>query len=201
MKFIEMKQSDILGIIFLFLGITPLLSFLLFSRAEYVFWFSNHAFLILGIAMLFQSRFWIFAELCLGFVPELLWSIDYLFRLISGKFLWGFTNYMFTDAGAFNWFHLYSLQHLLFVPASIYALYILGGPVKKAWAGSFLHMAVLWIISWILPAELNVNCVREYCAWNVPCYPLVWPVAVVVWILVTYFAFCPLWSVIGKKAR
>ena len=138
-----MDKREIFGWLCLAIGITPIITFLFFSRVEYIAWFSNYTFIILGLALLYRSPFWAFAQLCLGLVPELIWSADFLWKVFTGDYLIGITQYMFISTG-FDWIHLYSLQHILFVPVSIYALFLLGGPVKNAWQGSIAQGIAMW---------------------------------------------------------
>lgn len=169
-----MEKRVLTGWLLIAIGLTPVLTFLLFSRWEYIAWFSNHAFIIMGVALLLRSPFWLFAELCLGAVSESAWTLDFLWRVFTGEHLWGLTEYMFKNGG-FDWLHLYSLQHILFVPAAVYALYLLGGPVKRAWLGSFAHGLVIIGVSYNLATELNLNCVFYACAFDMPFYAITWP--------------------------
>lgn len=196
-----MKKEDLIGTIFILIGIMPLLTFFFFSRIEYTAWFSNHSFIIMGIAVLFRSRFWVFAELLIGLIPELLWTADYFWKSVTGNYLIGVTEYMFTPTGGFDWFHFYSLQHILFVPAALYALWVLGGPVKNAWQGSVMHGAGLWILGWMLDPELNINCVREACAWNVPHYQIMWPIAAIIALITLYQVLFNFWPKKENKRK
>jgi len=180
-----MEKRVLFGWIFLILGITPFLTFIVFSNPHYAAWFSNHTFIILGLALLFRSPFWAFAELCLGAIPELIWSIDFLTKLLTGNHLWGTTSYMFKNGG-FDWLHLYSLQHILFIPAAIYAIYLLKGPVKQAWLGSITHGAAMWGVSFGFSPEFNINCVYYKCVLDFPFYQISWPLLMLVHIFLVY---------------
>ena len=131
-----------------------------------------------------------FAELCLGLLPEAYWSIDFLSKLITGKFLFGSTAYMFKN-GSFDLFHLYSLQHLLFVPVALLALYWLGGPIKRAWIGSVVHMTILFFVSRLFPVKYNLNNVfnSSFLPVNFPFYQILWPIIVLINIFLVYFVF------------
>jgi len=190
-------KTQIWGWIFLLIGLTPVIVWIVFDRPQYIAWFSNHTFIILGLALLFKSRFWAFAELCLGAIPELVWSTDFLYSVFTGKQLWGFTAYMFKN-GTFDLLHLYSLQHILFIPAAIYAMYLLGGPVKKAWIGSIAHGVVMWGASFMFPFDFNINCVYHKCIFDLPNYQIAWPLFMIVHIFVIYAVVIYFWK---KKAK
>ncbi len=173
------------------IGITPAITFLLFGNAQYIVWFSNHTFIIIGIGLLLNSRFLVFAELCLGLLPEAYWSIDFISKLLTGKFLFGTTAYMFNN-GSFDLVHLYSLQHLLFVPMALLALFWLGGPIKKAWIGSVVHMGILFFVSRLFPVKYNLNCVFNSSFLPVQFtkyYQIIWPIIILINIFLVYFVF------------
>ena len=188
-----MEKREWLGWALVILGITPILTFLIFSRPQYVVWFSNYTFVILGIALLLRSPFWVFAQLCLGLIPELVWSWDFLVNLFSGSSPLGITSYMFKN-GAFDWLHLYSLQHLLFVPVGIYALYLLGGPVRQAWLGSLAQGIVMWGFSLPFGPDFNINCVYYKCTFDLPFYQFMWPLLIFLHVLLVYSVFIIFWK-------
>jgi hypothetical protein len=93
---------------------------------------------------------------------------------------------MITDTGSFAWNHLYSLQHLLFIPAGFLALYLLKGAINYAYLGSLLHGGIMWGLSLLMPG--NVNCVYENCLpFRVPYYIAIWPGVMIACIFLTYF--------------
>lgn len=193
-----MQKRVLFGWLFLIIGITPFLTFLTFERPEYIVWFSNHTFIILGLALLLKSPFWAFAQLCLGAIPELIWSFDFVFRLLTGAQLWGITEYMFKN-GAFDWLHLYSLQHIFFVPAALYAMYLLGGPVRNAWLGSIGQGIVMWGLSFAFSPDLNINCVYYKCLFDLPLYRITWPALILLHVILVYWVTRMLWK--EKKKR
>ncbi len=189
----NMQKRVLFGWIFLAVGLTPALTFLIFGNPQYIVWFSNHTFIILGLALLFRSPFWAFAEFCLGAIPELLWSIDFLSRVFTGNYIWGFTSYMFRD-GAFNWTHVYSFQHILFVPAALYAMYLLGGPVKRAWLGSIAQGVIMWAFSFAFSYDFNINCVYHKCIFDLPFYQFTWPLLMLAHVFLIYFVVMACWK-------
>lgn len=193
-----MQKRVLFGWILLIIGIMPFLTFLTFGRPQYAAWFSNHTFIILGLALLLKSPFWAFAQLCIGAIPELVWSADFLARAFTGSHIWGFTSYMFKN-GTFDLLHLYSLQHILFVPAALYAIYLLKGPVKQAWLGSLAHLAILWGISYRFPFDFNINCVNYKCIFDLPFYQISWPLLMIALVFAVYFTTMLVWNKKKKK--
>lgn len=183
-----MQKSDWLGIFCITFWLVTFFTLTLFLNFHYLVWFSNHTFLILGIALLLKNRWLLCTQLCLGAIPELTWSTDYLFRAITGNSLWGFTNYMFTSAGGFNLVHFYSLSHLLFVPLTLLGLWMLSGSVVRAYLGSLAHMLVLWPLSFLFGSDYNLNCVYYDCGiftW-LPAYQLTWPLVIIANVMLVY---------------
>ena len=186
------QKRALFGWLFLFIGLTPALTFFFWGNPQYFVWFSNHTFIILGLALLFRSPFWAFAELCLGLLPELTWSFDFIVNFLTGHSPMGITTYMFNN-GSFNWLHLYSLQHVLFVPAALYAMYLLKGPVKKAWLGSIAHGIVMWGTSFAFSIEYNLNCVYHTCVFNIPYYRVTWPLLILAHVFLVYLLVFRIW--------
>ena len=183
-----MQKSDWLGWACIGLWCLTFVSLVLFLKLQYLVWLSNHTFLILGIALLTKNRWLVYAEFCLGAISELVWSADYLFTIITRKELWGLTTYMFTQSGGFNWVHLYSISHLLFVPAALLGLVLLKGTITRAYLGSFAHMAVLWPLSFLFGSDLNLNCVFYDCKVLpfLPWYQVMWPVVIAMQAVLIY---------------
>ena len=87
---------NIIGIFFILLGLTGIVANIINKTPYNLVWFCNHTSLILVIAFLFRSSFWITAEVSIGLIPQMLFSIDFLGKLIFNKFPFGFTDYMFS---------------------------------------------------------------------------------------------------------
>ncbi len=58
-------------------------------------WFSDIALLMMVLALWFESRLFASMMAVAVFLPELVWNIDFFFRLITGVELFGFNSYMF----------------------------------------------------------------------------------------------------------
>ncbi len=182
-----MDKRFYLGWALIFIGLTPIVTFVStpLLAANHFFWFSNHTFIIIGFALLFANPFWVFAEFCIGVIPELVWSIDFIFQLIAHKPFLGITDYMFTGTD-FNWIQLYSIQHILFIPCTLYALHILGGPVRNAWIGSLVHQLFLAISGYLNSYDLNINCAYHTCAIAIPWHMITWPILMIVHLIAVY---------------
>lgn len=153
------KWLNIIGIFFIILGLVSI-SRIFWGVWQNVFWWCDHAVLIMGIAVLLRNKFWLTAELNIALIPQFLWSLDFFSKLIFDKFIFGFTAYMF-DGGVI--FKLLSYQHLFVFILAFIALFLLGKPPKFAWLGSLAHGTILFISGLLIPLEYNINCVHKNC--------------------------------------
>ena len=143
---------------------------------QHVFWLSNHIGLVLGSAVLLRKSYWITAELALGFVGEMGWSVDYVGKILFDIHILGSTSYLFVEGYPSTLFFS-TLQHLFIIPLGVWALWLLAKPEPAAWKGALFHACVLLLISFPFGVSLNLNCFLESCvSWipTFPWYPLFW---------------------------
>ena len=141
-----------------------------------VFWLSNHIGFVLGIAILARSTFWITAELCLGFIGEIGWTLDFLIKKIFNTYLFGSTAYLFapTFPKTLYWA---SMTHLIIIPIAILALYLIRKPEPTAWKGALFHGTFLIITGLTIAPQYNINCIQASCVTWIPTFPgyvLIW---------------------------
>ncbi len=177
------RVLDILGLIFIVLGLISVISHVFFGNWRYAVWFCNHAMIIAGIAVLCRNRFWLTAMLNWALIPVGIWTIDFISALIFGYFPFGITQYMFEEP-----VQIISLQHLFTVPLMLYAMHLLGKPARRAWVGTTIHGIIIWIISYFfITPDYNVNCAHHACTllkW-LPYYVVLWPLVAVLMFFVT----------------
>jgi hypothetical protein len=147
--------------------------------------------IIAGIAILKRNRFWTTATLNWSLVPVSMWVIDFAGKLLFDTHVLGITEYMFVGPW---WGRILSLQHLFTVPLLLYALHLLDSADERAWLGTAVHGAALWLISYfIITPDYNVNCVYEACqSWlQSEYYVALWPlIAVALFYLTNAFLVC-----------
>lgn len=178
-----MKKRDLflnmIGIFFISLNVAAVIINILSDTPYNLVWFCNHTAIILGLAFLFRSSFWVMAELSIGFIPQLLWTIDFLSKLIFNKFVFGFTDYMFLPD--YNQaLYILSWNHVFMLPLALVGLYLLKNPVKDAWKGSLLHGILLIPLSYWIGSLVgtSLNCVQKSCIFFIPTsllYQVLWP--------------------------
>jgi hypothetical protein len=179
----EKKILNIIGIFFLIIGIASI-SRIFFPESTWqnIFWICGHTTLIMGLAIIFRNKFWLTAELNIILIPQIIWTIDYLGKLIFDKFLFGFTTYMFEG----NWiFKILSYQHLFVFILTIYAVYLIK-PSKKAWIGSIIHGIFLLSSGLIISEHYNINCAHRNCLnFQIPHYLLIWIITFLIMTILT----------------
>ncbi len=181
------QKIRFLGWFFLVLGIISVFWHVVVQDWRYAVWFCNHAMIIVGIAVLNRNRFWLTAMLNWALVPVSLWVIDFVGKLVFGVYIFKITEYMFVEPW---WRHFLGFQHLFTIPLMLYALYLLGKPMKNAWVGTAFHGAVLWIISYFLiTPDYNINCAHTSCVPMIipqtPLYAVLWPIIAIAMFFIT----------------
>ncbi len=147
---------DIIGIFFIVIPVLRLFFLEGYETFPQFFWLCNHVPIIMGIAILLRSSFWLNAELSLLFAGMLLWVIDFLLYFLSGFILFDSAMYIFNSAGTM-FFYLSTLIHLLVLPLSIFAVFLLKKPEPRAWLGSIAHGFILAPIMIYLGSDYNIN--------------------------------------------
>jgi len=181
-----MHWNKIVGWLFILFGIVGIIINLYLGSLYNIIWLSNHLSLVLGVAFLYKSRVWISAELSIALIPELLWSIDFLGKLLTGGFILGATEYMFNINYSPLLYYL-SLSHLFIAPIALVGLWYLGGAMK-AWKQACMHGVVLLFFSFAFMNGHNLNCFRESCVPFITMsgltYQLLWPILFFIFVVI-----------------
>ena len=194
----------LIGIFFIVISIIGIIINIVTKTPYNLVWFCNHTTLILGLAFLFRSSFWITAEINIGFFPQLLWSIDFLSKLIFNRFVFGFTDYMFSPH-YHKALYILSWNHIFMLPIALIGLYLLDKPPKDAWKGSLIHGIILIPLSYIFAYGTNLNCLHESCLFFIPSnifYKTLWlPLIMVIFIILMNYILCLVYKKIKKKNK
>ena len=170
---IKFKNKNVLlnaiGVLLILFFIIRAIFLIRDGSAENLFWLCNHAPLILGIAILFRSSFWITAEISFVFAGVFIWVIDYLSKIIFDFHIFGSTAYLFPIAD-YGFFYVTSLIHLLSLPLAIWALFLIKTKEPSAWKGALIHAIVLIPFVVYFREEYNLNCFLEPCISWIPCF-------------------------------
>lgn len=162
-KRLESAVLNILGIIPLILGILAVLNSLYLKNPTQILWMCYISLIVMGIGILSRKSAVIMSQVYILAIPLLAWDVDFLYRLAAGASLWGISDYFFVNK-AITLGKIISLQHLVTIPMSIYAVYLIGLKKKGAWKWSFAQIILVYfVISVFFPPESNINCVFEPC--------------------------------------
>jgi len=119
-------------------------------------WFSDIALLLTVIALWFESRLLASTQAVSVLLLELVWNVDFLVRLLTGRQMVGLSAYMF-DPAVPLFIRGLSLFH---VPLPLLLLWLLRrlGYDRRAWlAQSVLAWLVLPICYWFTDPAQNIN--------------------------------------------
>jgi hypothetical protein len=119
-------------------------------------WFSDLAAFMTVAALWADNRLLASMAALAVLLPEIAWSLDYLFRLATGKQGIGLANYMF-DKRIPRWIRSVSLFHLWLPPVLVWLQYRLGYD-SRAFLWQTLVAAIVIPLSYVFGTEeQNVN--------------------------------------------
>jgi hypothetical protein len=179
----------ILGFFFLIIGVGAIAN-TLFSDIGLapILWFSYIGMIILSIGLFKRDSFLIASQINILAIPYIFWTADFIYYLINKKALFNIVNYFFVQGNIIG--KIISLQHLITIPISLYAIYLIGLKRKDSWKLSILQIFIVFFITRTFTSiERNVNCVYQNCA-NFDFgfyYPLEWFSSIIIMILVTNY--------------
>jgi hypothetical protein len=152
-------KDIVLNVIGAFLIAAPIIRMFFLQGYETLpqfFWLCNHVPILMGLAILFRSSFWLTAEFSLLFAGMLLWVVDFLAYFLFGIILFDSAMYIFNSAGTM-FFYLSAIVHLLALPLAIIAIFLLKKQEPWAWKGSLLHALILMPIAAYMGSSYNIN--------------------------------------------
>ena len=170
-----------IGVLLILLASLRIYSMLMHGTLVDFFWLCNHAPLLIGLAILFRSFFWLTAEISLLAVGSLNWSLDFLSKLFFDKYFLGSTDYIFTAISPESAISI--LLHLGVLPLAVLGFFLIQKPKEKkvnAWKGSLLHVLILVPFVLYFGEAHNLNCFLKPCISWMPdfsLYPVLFSVA------------------------
>ena len=196
MKGVLKKEAilNFIGVIFLIIAINQFfVLFFIVKNPTYLIWFSDHVAFLLALGILMRKRILVTAELCIALIPEIIWSLDFLSKLIFNKYLFGVTGvaqYLFSSGVLVTkWQNLSSIQHLFIVPLGLTALWIMKAD-KNGWKLAIIHGLIIWFLSLSIGQSYNLNCVFRLCISAAPSiknYMIIWPITAFCLIIISGF--------------
>lgn len=146
----------------LFIGALALFNAFYYKNPSVIFWFCYLSIPLVGIGILTQDASLVKSQLYLLAIPDLFWTIDFIYSLFAGHSLWGFVDYLF-EAGVILP-KIVTMQHIITLPIIFYSLVLLKNEDKDSWKISIFQLIIVYLLTIIftLPAD-NINCAYHLC--------------------------------------
>ena len=122
-------------------------------------WFSDIAFIGAVPALWLESAYLAGVLNVAVLLPEVLWNVDYLGRLVLRRRITGLTEYMF-DPKIPMWLRALSLFHVPLPFVLVWMSYAYGYPDEALWGAIAMALVVLPLSYFVGPEEKNINWVH-----------------------------------------
>jgi hypothetical protein len=119
-------------------------------------WFSDIAFIGAVPAMWLESPLISGVLGCMVLLPEVLWNVDYVLRLLLRRRITGLTEYMF-DPAIPRWLRAVSLFHVPLPLVLIWLVAAYGYPEESLAASAVIGAVVLLLSYWLSSENKNIN--------------------------------------------
>lgn len=147
---------NILGVLLILIGIFRLWQIIYIANDfPRYFWFCNFAPLILGVGILIRNSFILIGEFSVLFVGQIWWTFDFLSFIFTGRFLVGSSEYIIYESLISQ--IASASVHILVIPISLVAIFLIGKENKNAWKFSFILFSFLLPIVLYYGEEINLN--------------------------------------------
>jgi len=132
------------------------------KNIDNIFWFCYVSLFLIGLGISTKNSLLLQSQINILLIPQMIWSIDFFYRLFTGQTFWGITDYFFLQGGLSQ--KIVSIQHIYTVPLTLYMLSLIKINKKDAWKYSFIQITVIFFLSlFFTNPNKNVNCVFKSC--------------------------------------
>lgn len=157
------RLYDAIGIFLLIWGVLAILNVIYLREFGEMLWQCYVSLIIIGFGIVRRNTSWIGSQLNIISIPLILWTVDFLYLLITSEPLWGISDYFFIEDGPIL-SNLITLQHIFTIPLSFFVIYNLGFKRKDFWKISVMQIIAIYLASYFFTSrERNINCVFEPC--------------------------------------
>lgn len=126
-------------------------------------WFCNLALFAVAYAIWRKNTSWLIAWLSFALLTQTFWIVDNIWRIITGKNLFGLVEFMYQPGYPLDEF-LFSHYHYFIIPSILFALLFIKQKKSHAKIIALIQGMFIFGISYFLfPPEQNLNCIREPC--------------------------------------
>lgn len=154
------------GWFLIILGAIRIFQLIFFGEPIHILWLCNHVIVLMGIAILFRSSFWLIAEFSFLFLGQVVWIFGVLLFVFFGIEIPGNSTYLLYDLNFLNLVSL--LVHFLTLPIGVFAIYLLGKKESFAWIGGLIHATLLVPFALYFGEYYNLNCIYKPCVSFLP---------------------------------
>ncbi len=183
------RSFALLGILYIVLSFLSFFHAVYYYQPEAIFWFCYAGLGIIGLGLLFNNATLVKSQLCILFIPDLIWTLDFVMYLVTGASLLGTADYVFLPG--LIWPKLVTLQHIITIPVALF-LFPRMKQEKHAWLIGWVQMILVFVITRIVTSyESNVNCAYRLCGqytvpWTSIEYLMLWMIVTLVMVYVAY---------------
>jgi len=186
-NWIKKNKFYIAGSFFIILQILTFYKYFFLLDFSNMLWFCSHTPIIFGLAFLKKNITIIKTLISIGLIPQIIWIIDFLGKLIFGTFILGVTDYMFMEMPIFSYI-IAIFEHFLSAILALFLTYKYKIK-KKIFVYAFVYLLILLVLSLTLSTNANYNFTRYILEENItfPGYHFVWIfLAILILVIPTY---------------
>lgn len=176
------QRYHIVGGFFLLLQLFVIFGNYSATQYDTFFWFCNHALLLFAFGFFSKNTDLIKGLINVGFLAQLVWSIDFLGRIFFGVHLFNITNYIFENPNSL-WTLLTIIIHLFATTLALYMTRTIK-PTTKTLLYSIIYLITLYITTLLFTdPQNNINWIYEiggFIGYSSSLYTLFWPFIVII---------------------
>jgi hypothetical protein len=189
-KIIKENKFTVTGIFFLILQLMLIYKYTHILAFSNMLWFCSHTPILFAIGFFMKNMNIIKSLICVGLIPQIIWIIDFVGKILFGTFIFGVTDYMFLNMTIFT-FSVSVIEHFLSAPLALLLTYKYKTE-KKVLVYALIYLIIILFLSITLNAEdYNYNLVRNiriFDEFTFKGYTIAWPLlAMILVVIPTYY--------------
>jgi hypothetical protein len=183
----------IIGFIFLGIYIYIFIGFVISKDLLGLFWMCYIGIFLITLGIFLKKPNLVLSQIFILLIPDLLWTLDFFYRLLTNNSLFGFENFFFDTTQLSR--KLLALQHTIVPFLSLFYIYLTRPKkLEKPLFISIIEIFFLLILSFIIPPSKGINCLPYVSScfsfpnpFPLP-YPLIWFIIMILFSLISYFS-------------
>lgn len=157
------KLELVIGSILIIWGLLSIINALVIINKPLDFlWLCYFGLFLSGIGIVLKRDILVQSQIFILFIPDLLWTADFIKFALTGSSFLGISDYFFSDLHILT--KLVSTQHLAFVPFSLWLLLRQKKILGKAYYFAIIQTITIFVLSRIFTNHKdNINCAYYFC--------------------------------------